>query len=176
VAIFPCLPALPQIPEGATCDHVADPNTRFKFLPNLPQPASITSMVNNVGIPIGGGAEFLLRFDRPFCKQCAIWKAEAWLSEPFDQEHFNLVAATYDFEMTYADASKVFQCRGDCLLMDVHLYKASNDHRLIFRLLCCQCGLVDGAPPCNCETQSDSNEAEFSRRLAFVTTALEVII
>ncbi len=126
------------VPEGATCTHLQEENTCFKFKNDLGREYSTTVMVNNLTIPMSIWENvYRMRLAQPYCERCTIWLAEKWLSEPFDEDHFRMV----DFHFndlanipTFEEAARVFKCRGDCLLVSRHLNEAYVDGRCKFRL------------------------------------------
>lgn len=157
------------VPEGTTCTHLVEEDTIFKFKSALGRDYSKTFMVKNVSIPIGGGIDrHNIQFDRPYCEQCAIWIAEKWLSEPFDQDHFDKIEGSYHFDFTFGDAAKVFQCRGDCFLICRHLHTALVDEYFVFNLQVCICGMVTEAfGKCDCDGRDCVDDGEyFKLRLA----------
>ena len=82
-----------------------------------------------------GSFQHTIYFTEPVTEKAAITAAEAWLSEPLTQEHYEKIKHDSLHEYGWEDAKEVFGCRGECLTdlcyLEIAQFKGGK-----LRLLC----------------------------------------
>ena len=75
-----------------------------------------------------GSFQHTIRFQHRVTEKAAILAAEAWLSEPLTQEHYEEIKHDSFHQYEWEDAREVFGCRGECLTDLCYLDIAERKH------------------------------------------------